>query len=196
LLAAAGDFTCLSGQQCDHLTVRIVYDSGGDQVVNIRRLALPVEIDPVYVPLNDWRVESSPPPLLAVGPSGRREGGGFERSDGRGIDTTVTPTDLFYFQRVTFPVDPARVVQVMEIEDYTGSDNVGVFAITLLAEAVCCDGDADGDGDVDLTDYGAFSDCSLTKFAPDCDVFDCDQDGDVDILDFGRFQVFTTGTDD
>lgn len=54
-------------------------------------------------------------------------------------------------------------------------------------------GDFDGDGDVDLNDYAAMSNCFGGPGgglpAPECDVFDVDASGDVDLLDFAEFQI-------
>jgi hypothetical protein len=62
-------------------------------------------------------------------------------------------------------------------------------------------GDQDGDGDVDLLDFGAFQICFTGQDGPvippqyddNCQCFDADQDGDVDLLDFGDFQLRYTG---
>ncbi len=197
LVGATGDFTCVSGQACEKLVVRMGYDAGADQVVNFRRLALPASFDPIYVPLNDWHVPDNPPPLLAVGPSGRREGGGFVRSDGSGVDEVPDPVETFYFQRVTFPLDTLRALQLIEVDDYTDAGNVGIFAITLIEGVRCCDGDFDDNGFVDLLDYGDLSYCADLESPviedPDCAVFDCNRNDDVDLLDFGAFQVFFNG---
>ncbi len=54
-------------------------------------------------------------------------------------------------------------------------------------------GDADGDGDVDLTDYAVFLDCVAAPDGVSCDVFDFDGDADVDVNDFGVLQIVFTG---
>ena len=56
-----------------------------------------------------------------------------------------------------------------------------------------CEGDVDGDGDVDLDDYLVFADCINGPIDPtpvdDClYAFDFDEDGDVDLADFDAFQ--------
>ncbi len=54
-------------------------------------------------------------------------------------------------------------------------------------------GDFDGDGQVDLTDYGSFAECVTGPdggpVPPECAAGDLDDDDDVDLLDFGRFQI-------
>ncbi|MCK4661112.1 MAG: lamin tail domain-containing protein, partial [Phycisphaerae bacterium] len=54
-------------------------------------------------------------------------------------------------------------------------------------------GDYDGDGDVDLDDYGFFHDCFTAPggglASPRCTCFDTDTDGDVDLADFRAFQI-------
>jgi hypothetical protein len=52
--------------------------------------------------------------------------------------------------------------------------------------------DSDGDGDVDLTDYGEFLGCyngpgNPHGIAESCPCFDTDDDGDVDLTDYGAF---------
>ncbi len=64
-------------------------------------------------------------------------------------------------------------------------------------------GDFDGDGDVDLQDYGECCDCITgPRFAPcapalyadpDCAVFDFDGDGKVSLIDFAGFQNSVSG---
>ncbi|MBN1490956.1 MAG: family 10 glycosylhydrolase [Phycisphaerae bacterium] len=58
-------------------------------------------------------------------------------------------------------------------------------------------GDIDGDGDVDLTDFGTFSGCfngpNRAPVYPSCDVVDFDGDNDVDLTDFGVFSACFNG---
>ncbi|MBN1488908.1 MAG: hypothetical protein JXA69_03235 [Phycisphaerae bacterium] len=60
-----------------------------------------------------------------------------------------------------------------------------------------CTGDADEDGDVDLTDFGTFSSCfngpNRAPAADDCDGMDFDMDDDVDLTDFGMFSSCFNG---
>ncbi len=53
-------------------------------------------------------------------------------------------------------------------------------------------GDSEFDGDIDLTDYGALSEClsgpGRVDGLCDCRFMDIDHDGDVDLGDFARFQ--------
>lgn len=181
LLAGAGLFT-----NSDALIVRMVYATGSNQIITIRQSA----VNPVYFPLHDWHNTSNPLPTLAVGRTGTRTGGGFVRSHGSGIDTISG--DAFYFQRVTFPIDPARELIGITIDDYTGSGVVGIFAISAYAERLCPTGDFDDNGMVDGGDTFAWSNCAdgpgniLPSDA--CYVFDFDFDDDVDLLDFSEFQ--------
>jgi RHS repeat-associated protein len=53
-------------------------------------------------------------------------------------------------------------------------------------------GDADGDGDIDLVDFGQFQLCFTGSSAiatPPCRRLDYDNDGDVDLVDFGNLQL-------
>jgi len=67
-------------------------------------------------------------------------------------------------------------------------DEVHVRAILCSAIA----GDADGDGDIDGTDFGRSDSCwrgpGGDDLLPACASFDFDRDGDVDLLDFQAFQ--------
>jgi hypothetical protein len=57
-------------------------------------------------------------------------------------------------------------------------------------------GDFDGDGDVDLVDFGEFQLCYSGPGVPapsGCDAGDSDTDGDVDLVDFAEFQLAFTG---
>ena len=54
-------------------------------------------------------------------------------------------------------------------------------------------GDFDGNGIVDLSDYGAFAVCVAdsepSALAPGCAAFDLHVDGTLDVVDFGGFQI-------
>jgi hypothetical protein len=56
-------------------------------------------------------------------------------------------------------------------------------------------GDCDGDGDVDLVDFGQFQLCFTggTPVVPGCECADLDGDNDADLVDFGAFQLAFTG---
>ncbi len=63
-----------------------------------------------------------------------------------------------------------------------------VVPVTLIVEAF--GPDADGDGDVDLEDFGQFQACmngAGMSVGANCLRFDLDDDTDVDVLDFGVF---------
>ncbi len=59
--------------------------------------------------------------------------------------------------------------------------------------------DSDGDGDVDLTDFGSLQSCfngpnqPYASNMPVCACFDDDDDGDVDLMDFAVFQACFNG---
>ena len=55
----------------------------------------------------------------------------------------------------------------------------------------------DGDGDVNLVDFGAFQLCftgSGGTMPPGCEFADVDGDGDEDLVDFSAFQLAFTGS--
>lgn len=181
LLAGSGTFG-----SSDTLVTRVVYDSGNDQVVSIRRAA----VNPLYFPLRDWQITVAPLPILSVGRDGSRSGGGFVRSNGNSIDAGAG--DAFYFQRVTFPVDPSRELVSIDFDDYTGGGSIGVFAISGIAERLCPTGDFDEDGSLNSADLPELPDCTsgpaqvITDAS--CYAGDFDFDDDVDLKDFGAFQ--------
>jgi hypothetical protein len=180
LLGSAGTFT-----NADRLVVRVRYASGVDQVVNVRRAAS----NPAFFPLLDWNVTTAPLPLLSVGVSGTRDGGGFQRSLGSALDMPGGSNQ--YFQRVTFPVDVTRTLTQILIDDYTGAGRVGVFAISAIAADLCRSGDANGDG---VFSRGDLPDLAACLTGPDvvasgpCLVFDAGYDDDVDLRDFAELQ--------
>ncbi|MCH6551571.1 MAG: hypothetical protein IH804_06105, partial [Planctomycetes bacterium] len=56
--------------------------------------------------------------------------------------------------------------------------------------------DSDGDGDIDLADFLAFTACFDGPAMPtggDCTAFDLDRDGDTDLSDLVAFQARFTG---
>jgi hypothetical protein len=80
----------------------------------------------------------------------------------------------------------------------TGSlDGNDVIAVIVHVGISCSDpfADADGDGDVDQSDFAVLQLCYSvdTAFSADCACFDRDANGIVDILDFNSFQVCFSG---
>ena len=56
----------------------------------------------------------------------------------------------------------------------------------------------DGDGDIDLADFLAFTACfdgPATPTGDDCTAFDLDRDGDTDLADLVAFQAAFTGSE-
>jgi hypothetical protein len=76
----------------------------------------------------------------------------------------------------------------------------GFWVFDTIAPFVPCGdsaGDFDGDGDVDLVDFGEFQLCftgGTGTLADGCDCADFDGDNDADLVDFGSFQLAFTGT--
>lgn len=67
--------------------------------------------------------------------------------------------------------------------------------LEVVGEAGSVPFDGDGDGDVDLVDFGMFQLCySAGPIPPACEAFDGDGDGDVDLVDFGGFQLAFVGS--
>ncbi len=180
---AAGNYT-----RSDELMVTLQYTSGNDQRVPIRQ----ADAAPSFLPIRDWRIATSPVPMLAVGRAGNRNGGGFVRSSGSVVDASSPPHDSYYFSRVVFPLDAARTLQRFRFGDYTGRGRLGVFAVTVFAPEICPDMDADNDGDVDEDDYAEFADCFFGPVESyddaDCMAFDADRTQTVDLADLSEFQ--------
>lgn len=92
--------------------------------------------------------------------------------------------------------EPGRYHVIVAAKD--GGDHVSEFSDEL---PVCIHGepyaDPDQDGDIDLQDFAAFSDCLAGPGVPlevGCEVFDMDCDEDVDLFDFAALQVVFTGS--
>lgn len=186
LIGASGAFT-----NADSLVVRMNYSSGSQQVVTVRRAAS----SPRFFPINDWLITGQPLPHLSVGPSGTRDGGGFVRSTGSGIDNETSPPESFYFQRVTFPVDATRELLSIAFDNYSGVGRIGVFAATGMREVPCLDGDVDADGDVDLDDAQALVHVLIDVPLRALHVYrsDINHDGSADALDIAHFLTAMLG---
>ena len=76
---------------------------------------------------------------------------------------------------------------------------VAVFGATGQPRALASGpGDFNGDGRVDLSDYGAFLGCftgpGIGFVTSRCQTFDFDGDLDIDLIDWGGFQAAFTGS--
>jgi hypothetical protein len=79
---------------------------------------------------------------------------------------------------------------VISAGNLTGTDST--LSVFLNSTVGACQGDADGDGDVDLADYAQFASCFAGPghaAGVPCPVAnpDCDGDGDVDLQDYAAF---------
>jgi hypothetical protein len=92
---------------------------------------------------------------------------------------------------VTVPLDP-------ETPELGTLSIFGTVVGVGLVPALGMPGDFDDDGDVDLTDFGAFQLCFTGSdggpVGPECEPGDFDGDGDVDLTDFGSYQLAFTGS--
>ncbi|MGD8451899.1 MAG: autotransporter-associated beta strand repeat-containing protein [Phycisphaerae bacterium] len=78
-----------------------------------------------------------------------------------------------------------------------GQFDVTCNANSVIVTSVTLPGDLDGDGDVDIDDFSAFTGCmSGPDLAPPdgCDAAKLDADQDVDLADFASFQQAFTGS--
>ncbi|MBN1489926.1 MAG: hypothetical protein JXA69_08420 [Phycisphaerae bacterium] len=136
-----------------------------------------------------------------------------------GGNGTCSPMSGTYDENTVVPLlaSPAEGYQVAS---WTGTDDDGSTSnsnsvtmtsdktVTLVFEPTgptCNDPvqDTDGDGDVDLTDFGVFSQCfngpnrayaaSLPEVLAKCECLDQDIDNDVDLTDFGVFSSCFNG---
>ncbi len=86
----------------------------------------------------------------------------------------------------------------MRVDSVLGLVVVVLFAVPAMVVAGGLPGDFDGDSDVDLADFEAFSACvggvAVPVGDPACFVFDFDADNDVDLLDWCVFQGVFTGS--
>jgi len=91
--------------------------------------------------------------------------------------------------RYTLTIDASKVSNGNGNLDGDGNGSAGGNFVLVGDPAVAprlfrLFGDADGDGDVDATDFGAFR----AAFGSANNTFDFDNDGDVDASDFGQFR--------
>lgn len=119
-----------------------------------------------------------------------------------GDTVRYNPYDAF-----TFGAVPTDGIQSMNDGGVVAANSPTNYAgDTGSVDASTTPGDFDGDGDVDLTDYGQHEDCMAGPDTPptpkspgvtpqDCiDAFDMDGDSDVDTADFKGFQFWFTGS--
>lgn len=83
-------------------------------------------------------------------------------------------------------------------EDCAGAAGLAWIMELPCAPNPCLDGDADGDGDVDLADFAMLWTC-LTgpdngPLGIECDIFDVDGDNDIDLADAAAFANAFTGS--
>ncbi|MCK4341467.1 MAG: hypothetical protein KAY37_07080 [Phycisphaerae bacterium] len=105
--------------------------------------------------------------------------------------TPRLPDDATYL--LVTQMEKSHPVYAEEGVPLTTDSLIGNTTIAYTTQVIPGQGDADGDGAVDLLDYVGFEDClagpGATPEGPQClCVFDFDEDGDVDLSDFAAFQ--------
>lgn len=154
----------------------------------------------------DYRAEinANPTPvnnldLVVEGPGGVEYKGNVF-TGGESV-TGGTADALNNVEQVILSAPPAGLYTARVIGTAVQMDTQG-FSLVIsgdVAEPTFPCGDFDGDGDVDVTDFGAFALCYGGPFVPpalSCQPgvdADCDGDGDVDLSDFGIFSQNFTG---
>ncbi len=116
----------------------------------------------------------------------------FSEADVLGVNTPVftTPTLARVGPSVAWSSVPASVGSVAGEAIAAGGLAFPVSAVYVGPTSPATD--LDGDGDVDLADFGLFQGCfngpNRPYAGPACGRMDFDGDGDVDLADFGTFQ--------
>jgi hypothetical protein len=113
-------------------------------------------------------------------------------------------TDFLNAPILDFPPDAElslwffRVINNDDADPFLGGQLSNSFIeVDVLPVSSAEPGDCDGDGDVDLADFGEFQLCFTGPVGGPvdeaCDCANFDADGDVDLADFASFQLAFTG---
>jgi C1A family cysteine protease len=104
-----------------------------------------------------------------------------------------TGPDTVTVNYATAPLEAGTHQAAIRILEPAATNNPQVILVTLTIEpgAPHVPSDFDGDGDVDLSDYGVFLGCyngpNRAPGAAACEPADADDDGDVDLADYAGF---------
>ena len=105
---------------------------------------------------------------------------------------TLGPTELGDSTLKVDDIEKAVILDASTFVEMIIEDSTGQVTLTVIPR-----GDADGDADVDLIDFGIFQACFTGSGTSDvqgvCTLFDFDSDDDVDLDDFAEFLDAVTG---
>ena len=136
-------------------------------------------------------------------PVAQCEGDAFEyATSGLWVDHSIPNTDPWQgaydslaVRRTVYYESPGETVGMAQLRDAQARVPLEVVATPYVPPP----GDFDGDGDVDLEDFGHFQVClsgsGIPQADPDCQDANLDGDNDVDQGDFSVFQACISGPD-
>jgi M6 family metalloprotease-like protein len=165
----------------DDNRIRFDYGSGNMELDATIGISRGDDSDYFYMHSDDFGGEMTDEASITFAHSGSQIPPGLSLSMAGELSGTPTETGAFTMELI---VDDGV---------YLSSEGSAIVVVTTEASA----GDFDGDGDVDLIDFGNFQLCFTGTdgvLPPECEAADFDDDNDADLVDFGGFQLAFTGS--
>jgi hypothetical protein len=174
----------------------------GMYTAEITNFCTTVESDPVLLIVRDPALITTQPQSQEFAPGAT--GALFASSDGSNPLTfqwfkngALIPDAMsFYYQIIGADCDDEGIYSV-QATNPCGTVTSHDATVTVTGCSSGDLGDCDGDGDVDLVDFGAFQLCFGIEedlATAGCLCSDFDSDSDVDLVDFAQFQLVFTGS--
>jgi hypothetical protein len=177
------------------------WDLGGTNgriLIDLPNASSPARYTEVWVQVTYFK-DITQPPIVNV------PGGQLVSSQTLTVEHIATGGDWLLAQSV-WRITPSPSAEQVDI---TTNPSWGAVIDQIVVDTICLPAppcsdppaDADGDGDVDLTDFSQFQACFngpnrpwvATAIQRNCACFDQDLDNDVDLTDFSAFQACFNG---